>query len=107
MNENKEQKLELRNIPGMRSRERFVEVQHAQDVKTTLKRIVSYFVKERRLVLCMLAAVVFGTLCGVCAPSLQSKAIDIIAGSRSGSLIKMLLLMLSVYLLYSASQLLQ
>lgn len=107
MSENKEQKLELRNIPGMRSRERFVEVQHAQDVKTTLKRIVSYFVKENIMVFCMLAAVIFGTLCGVFAPSLQSKAIDIIAGTRDGSLAKTLIMMLAVYLLYSASQLLQ
>lgn len=107
MSENKEQKLELRNIPGMRSRERFVEVQHAQDVKTTLKRIVSYFVKENIMVFCMLAAVIFGTLCGVFAPSLQSRAIDIIAGTRDGSLAKTLIMMLAVYLLYSASQLLQ
>lgn len=107
MSEDKEQKLALRNIPGMRSRERFVEVEHAQDVKTTLKRIAAYFVKEKKMVLCMLAVVVFGTLCGVYAPSLQSKAIDIIAGIREGSLVKTLALMLSVYLLYSASQLLQ
>lgn len=107
MSEDKEQKLALRNIPGMRSRERFVEVEHAQDVKTTLKRIVAYFVKEKKMVLCMLAVVVFGTLCGVYAPSLQSKAIDIIAGIHEGSLAKTLALMLSVYLLYSASQLLQ
>lgn len=107
MSEDKEQKLALRNIPGMRSRERFVEVEHAQDVKTTLKRIAAYFVKEKKMVLCMLAVVVFGTLCGVYAPSLQSMAIDIIAGIREGSLVKTLALMLSVYLLYSASQLLQ
>lgn len=107
MSENKEQQLALRNIPGMRSRERFVEVQHAQDVRTTLKRIAAYFVKEKIMVLCMLAAVVFGTLCGVYAPSLQSKAIDIIAGTATGSLAKALILMLLVYLLYSVSQLLQ
>lgn len=103
----KEQMPELKNIPGMRSRERFVEVQHAQDVKTTLKRISSYFVKEKGMVFSMLAAVIFGTLCGVYAPSLQSKAIDIIAGTREGSLAKTLALMLGVYLLYCVSQLLQ
>lgn len=103
----KEQMPELKNIPGMRSRERFVEVQHAQDVKTTLKRISSYFVKEKGMVFSMLAAVIFGTLCGVYAPSLQSKAIDIIAGTREGSLAKTLALMLGVYLFYCVSQLLQ
>ncbi|MBO5145718.1 MAG: ABC transporter ATP-binding protein [Lachnospiraceae bacterium] len=107
MDENKEQKLALRNIPGMRARERFVEVEYAQDVKTTLKRIISYFVKEKIMVLCMLVTVIFGTLCGVYAPSLQSKAIDIIAATRTGSFAKTLILMLSMDLLYSASQLLQ
>jgi len=55
----------------------------------------------------MLGVVVFGTLCGVFAPSLQSKAIDIIAGSAEGSLFRALLLMISVYLLHCGSQLLQ
>lgn len=103
----KEQMPELKNIPGMRSRERFVEVQHAQDVKTTLKRISSYFVKEKGMVFCMLAAVIFGTLCGVYAPSLQSKAIDIIAGTEDDSLAKILIMMITVYLFYCVSQLLQ
>lgn len=105
--QSKEQQLAMRNIPGMRSRERFGEVQHAQDVKTTLKRISSYFVKEKKVVLCMLVTVIFGTLCGVCAPSLQSKAIDIIAGTLEGSLSKTLIMMSLVYLFYCASQLLQ
>ncbi|MGN0428334.1 MAG: ABC transporter ATP-binding protein, partial [Agathobacter sp.] len=51
--------------------------------------------------------VIFGTLCGVYAPSLQSKAIDIIAGTETGSLGKTLIFMLAAYLLYSGSQLLQ
>ena len=55
----------------------------------------------------MLLTVIFGTLCGVYAPSLQSRAIDIIAGERQGDLVSSLLLMLLVYLLYSGSQLLQ
>ena len=55
----------------------------------------------------MLIVVIFGTLCGVYAPSLQSSAIDIIAGSRDGILLPTLVFMLAVYLLYSLSQLLQ
>ena len=55
----------------------------------------------------MLAIVILGILCGVYAPSLQSKAIDIIAGVKDGNFFKMLTLMLTAYLLYSASQLLQ
>lgn len=107
MSENKEQKLELRNIPGMRSRERFAEVQHAENVGSTLKRMIAYFIQEKMMVLFMLTAVIFGTLCGVYAPSLQSKAIDIIAGTGEGSLTKTLIMMLVFYLFYSGSQLLQ
>lgn len=59
------------------------------------------------MVISMLMIVVFGTLCGVYAPSLQSNAIDIIAGTREDSLSLTLILMLIVYLFYSGSQLLQ
>ncbi len=59
------------------------------------------------MVIAMLAIVVCGTLCGVYAPSLQSNAIDIIAGTRDGILSRTLVFMLSVYLLYSGCSLLQ
>lgn len=104
----KEQKQAERNIPGMMNRgQRFAEVEHAENIKGTLKRISTYFIKEKAMVLGMLAIVIFGTLCGVFAPSLQSGVIDIIAKSRTGNLIMMIALMLAVYLLYSVSQLLQ
>ena len=97
-----------RNIPGMMSRgQRFAEVQHAENIKGTLKRVFSYFVKEKVMVFGMLAVVIFGTLCGIVAPGIQSNAIDIIAKSRTGSLGATLLLMSAVYLIYSGSQLLQ
>ncbi|MDO5786079.1 MAG: ABC transporter ATP-binding protein, partial [Eubacteriales bacterium] len=102
-----EQKLAERNIPGMNRHERFGEVQHAANIGGTLKRIVTYFVHEKAMVICMLAIVIFGTLCGVFAPSLQSSAIDIIAGAKEGILSHTILLMLAAYLLYSGSQLLQ
>lgn len=86
---------------------RFAEVEHAENVGGTVRRILSYFAHERSLVLRMLGIVILGTLCGVYAPSLQSKAIDIIAGNESGNLSSTLLLMLSAYLLYSGSQLIQ
>ncbi len=107
MSTHKEQKLAERNIPGMNRHERFGEVQHAEHVGETLKRIVTYFAREKTMVLCMLAVVVFGTLCGVYAPSLQSSAIDIIAGAKEGGLSLTLFLMLAAYLLYGGSQLLQ
>lgn len=95
------------NIPGMNRRERFVEVEHAENVGGTIKRIISHFVHEKVLVIGMLGIVILGTLCGVYAPSLQSKAIDIIAGAAVGSLSRVLLFMLLTYLLYSGSQLIQ
>ena len=61
--------------------QRFAQVEHAENAGAALRRIVSYFARERAVVLTMLAVVVFGTVCGVYAPSLQSHAIDIIAAS--------------------------
>ena len=96
-----------RNIPGMNRHARFAEVEHAEHIGTTLQRILTYFARERGIVAGMLVIVIFGTLCGIYAPSLQSRAIDIIAGTASGNLIKSLIFMLAVYLLYSGSQLVQ
>ena len=103
-----EQKLAERNIPGMMNRnQRFAEVEHAENAGATLKRIGVYFVKEKIMVCGMLAVVIFGTLCGVYAPSLQSNAIDIIAKTKEGNLTTTLILMTFVYLFYSGGQLLQ
>lgn len=103
-----DKKLEERNIPGMMNRStRFAQVEYAENVGETLKRILTYFAHEKSMVFFMLAVVIFGTLCGVYAPSLQSKAIDIIAGTREGILASTLIVMLVVYLIYSGCQLLQ
>ena len=94
-------------VPALNRGQRFAEVEHAQNVGATMKRLALYFAKERRMVGCMLLVVVLGTLFGVYAPSLQSRAIDIIAGAEAGSLTRAALAMLLVYLLYSVCQLLQ
>lgn len=107
MKERNDNKLAVRNIPGMNRHERFGEVQYAENVGATLKRIFDYFTHEKTLVIGILAVVIFGTLCGIYAPSLQSKAIDIIAETEQGSLSFTLTLMLVIYLIYSGSQLLQ
>lgn len=97
-----------RNIPGMMNRrERFAEVEHPDNAGATLGRIATYFVREKALVAGMLAIVVLGTLCGVYAPSLQSSAVDMIAGEKTGVLSNTLTIMISVYLLYSLCGLLQ
>jgi ATP-binding cassette subfamily B protein len=100
-------KIATKNIPGMNRHNRFQQVEHAQDAKGTLKRILKYFSREKKIVATMIIVVLFGTICGVFAPSLQSKAIDIIAGSRGGTLAKTIIFMLSVYAVYAASQLIQ
>lgn len=46
-----------------------------------------------------------GTICGVYAPSLQSEAIDVIAGESAGNLAAVVALMLAVYLVYGLCQL--
>lgn len=108
MSREQDPKLAERNIPGMMNRrERFAEPEHADDSKVTVRRIATYFGEEKRLVAGMLAVVLSGTLCGILAPSLQSGAVDIIAGEKQGILSHMLTLMLSVYLLYSICGLLQ
>lgn len=108
MSAEQNQKPDERSIPGMMNRrERFAEPEHAEHTGATVRRIVTYFVRERAMVICMLAIVVSGTLCGIYAPSLQSRAVDIIAGERVGMLSRTLLFMFSVYLLYSVCGLLQ
>lgn len=108
MNGLNEQKPQInKNIPGMSRRERFVEVQHAENADATIRRIITYFTREKGLVIGMLAVVIFGTLSGIYAPSVQSKAIDVIAGTSSDSLDVTIFIMLAAYLLYSGSQLLQ
>lgn len=103
----REPKDATRNIPVLTRRERFVEVEHAEHVGATLNRIWTYFAHEKKTLLVMLAVVIFGTLCGIYAPSLQSNAIDMIADASTENLAATLILMLAVYLLYSGSQLLQ
>ena len=106
--EKKDQNLAARNIPGMMNRgQRFAQVEYAENAGATLRRIAAYFGREKVSVLAMLAVVVFGTVCGVYAPSVQSNAIDIIAGVREGGLTQTVMWMLALYLLYSVSQLLQ
>lgn len=83
MSTNQNLKVAERNISGMMNRhERFAEAEHADNIRATLKRIITYFSHEKTLVICMLVTVISGTLCGIYAPSLQSGAVDIIAGEN-------------------------
>ena len=86
---------------------RFAEVEKAEDVSKTLSRLIKYFADEKALLIGMLCTVIVSTLLNILAPSLQSKAIDIIAGAREGVLLNVLLVMMGAYLLGSAGSLLQ
>ncbi|MDO5549724.1 MAG: ABC transporter ATP-binding protein [Lachnospiraceae bacterium] len=102
-----EKKLLERTLPGMNREARFAQVEHAENVRGTLAHILTYFAREKAMVMIMLLIVIFGTLCGIYAPSLQSKAIDIIAEARKGKAAPTLAMMFAVYFLYSGCQLLQ
>ncbi len=93
--------------PGGRHGNRFAETEYAKDFSWTMKRIGSYFAKEKKLIFGMLAAVLGSTLFGIYAPMLQSNAVDIIAGQRSGDLKTTILFMLGTYLLMSLLRLAQ
>ncbi len=95
------------DIPGHGRHMNYSEPEYAENIGGTLKRLVLYFLHEKRLLFAMFAVVLFGTLCGVFAPSFQSTAIDIIAGEESGKLSHAILMMLILYLFYSLSQLFQ
>lgn len=101
------EKIGAQAVPNLTRRERFAEVERAANVGATLWRIVSYFAREKALVAALLAVVLLATVCGVVAPSLQSRVVDIIAGEGAGELVPTLGAMLAVYALYSAAQLLQ
>ncbi|MBR1920174.1 MAG: ABC transporter ATP-binding protein [Spirochaetales bacterium] len=97
-----------KNLPMMNRRgsNRFREVQHAKDAKGTLKRIWAYFAREKRLICALVCIVIVGTVCGVAAPSIQARGVDIIAGGE-GDLMRTVVLMLSLYLSYTLCQFIQ
>ena len=101
------QQKRISDMPGVRRPNHFDEAEHAEDAGGALKRLISYFGAEKKLTAAMFAVVLVGTLCGVYAPSMQSRAIDTISGTIDGPLLPTVLLMLCAYLVYCLSQLLQ
>ena len=100
-------KIEAQSIPAMNRGKRFAEVEYPENLGATLKRISEYFAYEKAKVIYMFIIVILGTFCGIYAPSMQSKAIDIISGKENGALYATVIIMMIAYLLYSGSQLLQ
>lgn len=73
-------------------------VEHAENVKGTLVRLLQYFKMAKKLFVMLLVSVVCVTLAGLLAPSLQGKAIDAIAGKEWDVLAVCVRTLLVVYL---------
>ncbi len=106
MAQTREQSMSNYRVPGMRG-PRNRQVEKPKEGRKTLRRLVGYFAKERGIVLFLLAVVFVVVIASVCAPRLQSDAIDSIAKRDFGSLPRILLIMLAVYGVQSAGTFLQ
>ena len=95
-------------IPGMRGpRNRGREVEKPKEGRKTLKRLLTYFGKELKMMIALLAAVFIIVICSVYAPRLQSNAIDYIAAGQFSMLTPVLLTMIGLYLVNSACTFIQ
>ncbi len=84
-------------IPGMRGPRSRQAAEKAKDKKGTLRRLVQYFAKEKKIVLFLLIAVLLSVVCSVYAPKLQSDAIDLIAEGRFTGLNDILIIMILIH----------
>ena len=95
-------------IPGMRGpRNRGREVEKPKEGRKTLKRLLTYFGKELKMMIALLAAVFIIVICSVYAPRLQSNAIDYIAAGQFSMLTPVLLMMTGLYLVNSVCTFIQ
>ena len=92
-----------RPFGGMR-RGPFMEVERAADIKGTLRRLAGWLGHERWLAAGLLAVVTAGTLAGIVAPAIQSRVVDVIAGSRGGRPGPALAAMMAAYLAFALCQ---
>ena len=95
------------NIPGQRGPRRFQEVEKPENLKETLIRLYKYFTREKLMIFALIGAVIISVASSVYAPSLQSKAIDKISKRAFNEVPRILIIMLIVYLIYSACSLAQ
>ena len=90
--------VNFRGKPGGPGRMMGQTVEHAENVRGTLTRLLHYFQKERKLLVLLLTAVVCVTLTGLFAPALQGKAIDHITEKKWDALFSCVWILLAVYL---------
>ena len=95
-------------IPGMRGpRNRGREVEKPKEGRKTLRRLLTYFGKELKMMIALLVAVLIIVICSVYAPRLQSNAIDYIAAGQFSMLTPVLLTMIGLYLVNSVCTFIQ
>ena len=99
--------VNFRGKPGGPGRNMGQTVEHAENVKGTLIRLLKYFQKEKKLLMMLLIAVVCVTLAGLMAPSLQGNAIDVIADKNWDALSRCVIVLLIVYLINVLATLMQ
>lgn len=92
---------------GRRPGNRNMTVEKPQDGKKTLKRLLGYFVAEKKMLIMLMLAVVVVVVCSVYAPRLQSNAIDAITQGEWKSLTPILITMVIVYIIHSLCTFLQ
>lgn len=86
---------------GRRPGNRNMTVEKPQNGKKTLKRLMGYFVSEKKMLFLLMFAVVVVVACSVYAPKLQSNAIDAIAGRQWDKLSPILIVMVIIYIIHS------
>ena len=99
--------VNFRGRPGGPGRGMGQTVEHAENVGSTLARLLQYFKKASKLLAGLLVAVVFVTLGSLLAPSLQGNAIDAIKDRAWDALSTCVITLLIVYLfnvLFTLSQ---
>lgn len=92
---------------GRRPGNRNMTVEKPQDGKKTLKRLLGYFVAEKKMLVMLMLAVVVVVVCSVYAPRLQSNDIDAITQGEWKSLTPILIVMVIVYIIHSLCTFLQ
>lgn len=85
----------------------FQPIEKPKDTKKTLSRLFSYFTKEKLMIAGLLTVVVLVVVGSVYAPSLQSKAIDVLSTGAFNQLPQILFGMIIVYGLCSIGTLFQ
>ncbi len=86
---------------GRRPGNRNMTVEKPQNGKKTLKRLMGYFVSEKKMLFLLMLAVVVVVACSVYAPKLQSNAIDAIAGRQWDKISPILIVMVIIYIIHS------